>query len=66
MRRKAPRSKKVAAGYVATVEEIKRAADAARAKGIMRRPPGPISILAGSWDEDKAVAGALTFKKERS
>ncbi len=63
MRLKDPRNRKVAAEYVATVEEIKRAADAARVKGDYATAAGTYSILVGSWDEDKAVAEALTFKK---
>jgi tetratricopeptide (TPR) repeat protein len=49
--------------YAATVEEIKRAADTARVKGDYAMAAGTYSILVGSWDEDKAVADALTFKK---
>jgi len=63
MRLKDPRNRKVAAEYVATVEEIKKAADAARVKGDYAAAAGTYSILVGSWDEDKAVAEALTFKK---
>lgn len=63
MRRKNPRSKKVAAEYAATVEKIKKAADAARGKGDHATAARTYVILAGSWDEDQAVAGALTFKK---
>ncbi|MCK7476804.1 MAG: hypothetical protein M0C28_04015 [Candidatus Moduliflexus flocculans] len=62
-RLKEPRNRKVAAEYVATVEEIKKAADAARGKGDYAMAAGAYGILAGSWDGDKAVAGALSFKK---
>lgn len=63
MRLKDPRSKKIAAEYAATVEEIKRAADAACGKGDYATAAGAYKILVGSWDEDRAVAGALSFKK---
>jgi len=63
MRLKDPRNRKVAVAYVATVEEIKRAADAARVKGDYATAAGTYSILVGSWDEDMSVAEALTFKK---
>ena len=63
MRLKDPRNRKVAAEYVATVEEIKKAADAARVKGDYATAAGTYGILVGSWDEDKSVAEALTFKK---
>jgi tetratricopeptide (TPR) repeat protein len=62
-RLKEPRNRKVAAEYVATVEEIKRTADAARVKGDYATAAGTYSLLVGSWDEDKAVVEALTFKK---
>lgn len=63
MRRKDPQSKKIAAEYAATVEDIKKAADAARKLGDYAAAAEVYGILAGSWDEDKAVAGGLSFKK---
>jgi tetratricopeptide (TPR) repeat protein len=63
MRLKEPRNRKVAAEYVATVEEIKRAADAAYGKADYVTAAGTYKILVDSWYEDKAVAGALTFEK---
>jgi tetratricopeptide (TPR) repeat protein len=62
-RQQDPRNRKVAAEYVATVEEIKKAADAARGIGDYATAAGTYGILVGRWDEDKAVVEALTFKK---
>jgi tetratricopeptide (TPR) repeat protein len=63
MRRKDPRSKKVAAEYVATVEKIKKAADAARGRSDYAEAAATYRALLESWDGGKAVVGALTFKK---
>jgi tetratricopeptide (TPR) repeat protein len=63
MRRKDPRSKKVAAEYVATVEKIKKAADAARGRADYAEATATYRALLEGWDGDKAVVGALTFKK---
>lgn len=58
-----PRNKKVTAEYVAALEEIKKAADAARVKEDYATAAGTYQILVDGWDEDKTVAGALTFGK---
>lgn len=63
LRRSDPGNRKITAGYIAIVEEIKSAGDAARGRADYAAAAATYSVLLDSWDADKAVTGALRFGK---
>lgn len=60
---KDPGSKKLAARYVGTVEEIKKAADGARGRGEFGQAERSYEALLANWTGFSGFAAGLTFKK---
>ncbi len=63
LRRADPENKRVLAGYVQTLETIKKAADGARGRAGYAEAAAGYGALVDGWDPDPALAAALSFGK---
>lgn len=64
LRRADPDNKRILAGYVQTLETIKKAADAARGRAGYAEAAAGYGALVDGWDPDPALAAALSFGKK--
>lgn len=64
LRRADPKDKRILAGYVQTLETIKKAADGARGRAEYAEAAAGYGALVDGWDPDPALAAALSFGKK--
>lgn len=64
LRRADPENKRVLAGYIQTMEMIKKAADGACGRGGYAEAAASYGALVDGWDPDPALAAALSFGKK--